>query len=55
MNHIAYTTHETTSEEASSTLVYSFYPNGIWDDVEYTYDEALLAYPLEEYVWGEMI
>lgn len=55
MNHIAYTTYETNFDDVGLTTIYNFYPDGIWDDIEYTYNEALKAYPLEDYVWGEMI
>lgn len=54
MKQINYVTYEARFSDIGLDTVYNFYPNGIWDEYKYTYEEAIQAYPLDEFEWIEM-
>jgi len=54
MKQINYVTYEARFSDIGLDTVYNFYPNGVCDEYKYTYNEALKAYPLDEYDWVEM-
>lgn len=35
----------------SVTTLFSFYPNGVWDEDKLTIDEAVVQYPPDKYNW----
>jgi len=51
---ILYEKYITQYDDIGVVLIYNFYPNGIWDEHNHTYDEAILAYPLDKFDWVEM-
>lgn len=54
MKQIEYTTYEARFSDIGLDTVYTFCVDGFWVAYEYTYEEAVKAYPLDEYEWLEI-
>ena len=54
MKQVHFITYEGIFSDIGITTVYAFFPNGVWDENKLFYEEALKAYPLDEYEWIEI-